>query len=83
MDAHVLQVCEGAGSSGEDEDEDGQDRLSKTRRFTLRTLFLSDTSTITLKRSNSLPLYTHEFQCCFAHISPLRELFFVMEEMLK
>lgn len=43
MDAHVLRVLEGAASSVEDdEDKDGPDRLSKTRRVTLRTLFHSE-----------------------------------------
>lgn len=81
MDFHVLQTCEGAGSNGKD--EDGQDRLSKTRDITLRTLFPSDTSTITLKRSNYFPLSTHKFQYCFADISLLWKLFLVTEEMLK
>lgn len=61
-------------------DEDGQDGLSETTGITLRTLFPSDTSTITLKRSNYFPLSTHKFQYCFAHISRLWKLFFRYQE---
>lgn len=73
MDAHVLQVGEGAGSNGED--EDGQDRLSKTRRITLRTLFPSDTSTITLKRSNCFPLSTRISMLFCTHLSIMKAFF--------
>lgn len=58
------------------EDGAGRDGLSESRRITLRTLFPSVTSTITLKRSNYFPLSTHKFQYCFVRLSLLLPPFF-------
>lgn len=57
-------------------DEAGRDGLSESRRITLRTLFPSVTSTITLKRSNYFLLSTHKFQYCSARLSLLLPPFF-------
>lgn len=58
------------------EDGAGRDGLSESRRITLRTLFPSVTSTITLKRSNYFPLSMHKFQYCFVRLSLLLPPFF-------